>query len=63
MSRVPKGYETDNPAGEYLKLKSFIAMIKIKDTDITSKELIKKTIAAFETLQPLLTFINRALEG
>ena len=27
LSRVPKGYEPDNPAAEYLKLKSFIAMI------------------------------------
>ena len=27
LSRVPKGYEPDNPAAEYLKLKSFVAMI------------------------------------
>jgi uncharacterized protein (TIGR02453 family) len=63
LSRVPKGYEPDNPAAEYLKLKSFIAMINIKDADLASKYLLKKTIEAFETLQPLLNFINRSLEG
>jgi hypothetical protein len=63
LSRVPKGYEPGNPAAEYLKLKSFIAMINIKDADLASKNLLKKTIEAFETLQPLLNFINRSLEG
>jgi uncharacterized protein (TIGR02453 family) len=61
LVRVPKGYEPDNPAVEYLKLKSFIAMINIKDADITSKDLLKKTVAAFGALQPLVEFINHAL--
>ncbi len=62
LSRVPKGYEADNPAADYLKLKSFIAMISFKDADLTSKDLVKKTVQAFETLQPLLAFINEAVE-
>lgn len=61
LSRVPKGYEPGNPAAPYLKLKSFIAMINIKDADLTSKELLKKTVAAFEALQPLLNFINESI--
>ncbi|HEX7846880.1 MAG TPA: DUF2461 domain-containing protein [Chitinophagaceae bacterium] len=61
LSRVPKGYEPGNPAAEYLKLKSFIAMIIVKDTDLTSKELVKKTVNAFEALQPLIEFINEAV--
>jgi uncharacterized protein (TIGR02453 family) len=61
LSRTPKGYEADNPAAEYLKLKSFVAMISLKDMDITSKELVKKTTAAFEALRPLLEFINHAM--
>ncbi len=61
LSRVPKGYLPDNPAAEYLKLKSYIAMIKIKDTDLTSKTLAIKTVAAFESLQPLVEFINEAI--
>ncbi len=62
LSRVPKGYEPDNPAAEYLKLKSFIGMIMVKDSDLTSKDLVKKTVAAFEALQPLIVFINKSLE-
>lgn len=62
LSRVPKGYEADNPAAEYLKLKSHLAMVNISDTDLTSKGLVKKTLDAFEALQPLLGFINRSLE-
>lgn len=61
LVRLPKGYAADNPAGEYLKLKSFVALTTINDTDLTSKELIKKTVAAFEALQPLVHFINHAL--
>ena len=61
LSRVPKGYEPDNPAAEYLKLKSFVAMVALKDADLTSKDLIKKTVAAFEALQPLIEFVNHAI--
>lgn len=61
LSRVPKGYEADNPAAEFLRLKSFIAFTDITDSEITSKELSKKVLKAMETIQPLLTFLNRAL--
>jgi uncharacterized protein (TIGR02453 family) len=61
LIRVPKGYEADNPAAEYLKLKSFIATLNFKDSDLTSKNLLKKTITAFETLKPLLDFMDRAM--
>jgi len=62
LSRVPKGYEADNPAAEYLKLKSFVTMIPIKDAELTSKELSKKVLDAFDALQPLLKFINQSIE-
>lgn len=62
LSRVPKGYEPDNPAADYLKLKSFVAISFFTDADLTSKDLVKKTVAAFEALQPLIEFINKSLE-
>ncbi|MEI9944023.1 MAG: DUF2461 domain-containing protein [Chitinophagaceae bacterium] len=61
LSRVPKGYEPDNPAAEYLKLKSFITMIDVSDKDLTSKDLVKKITTAFEALQPLLVFLNESM--
>jgi uncharacterized protein (TIGR02453 family) len=62
LSRVPKGYDSDNPAAEYLKLKSFIAMRSLSDTELTSKDLVKKTVSTFQALKPLLEFINSAIE-
>jgi uncharacterized protein (TIGR02453 family) len=62
LARVPQGFEKDNPAADYLKLKSWLAMQELKDSDLTSDTLVKKTVAAFEALQPLLMFLNRALE-
>lgn len=63
LSRVPKGYEADNPAAEYLKLKSFITMTNISDKELTDKGLLKQTVQAFETIQPLINFLNEALEA
>jgi uncharacterized protein (TIGR02453 family) len=62
LSTIPKGYEKDNVAIDYLKLKSFIAETKVSDEELTKSFLHKKTIAAFEALQPLLNFINRCLD-
>ncbi|HEV7781519.1 MAG TPA: DUF2461 domain-containing protein [Chitinophagaceae bacterium] len=62
LSRLPKGYEPGNPAEEYLKLKSFVALAPLKETDLSSKDLLKKTLAAFEALHPLLDFINEAIQ-
>jgi uncharacterized protein (TIGR02453 family) len=62
LTRLPKGYEPGNPAAEYLKLKSFIAMIELKDAEVNSGDLVKKTLTAFEALRPVVEFINRALE-
>ncbi|MBS1669426.1 MAG: DUF2461 domain-containing protein [Bacteroidetes bacterium] len=62
LVNVPQGFEKDDPAAEYLKLKSFVGMKKIKEADLTSKELEKQVVEAFEALQPLVEFINRGLK-
>lgn len=62
LSREPKGYEKDNPAIEYIKFKSYVALQPLTDEDMESAALLKKVTAAFETLQPLVEFINKGLE-
>jgi uncharacterized protein (TIGR02453 family) len=62
LSREPKGYEKDNPAIEYIKLKSWVATTSFTDSQLTSNTLAKDIVAAFETLQPLILFLNRAIE-
>lgn len=62
LSRPPKDYEITNPAVEYLKLKSFIVSVKINDEDLLQKNFIKKVITVFETMCPLIYFLNKAIE-
>src|SRR5262245_42528744 len=59
LVKIPKGYEKDNPAAEFLKLKSWLATRPLLDEELQSKSLLKITVDAFETLQPLLMFLNR----
>jgi uncharacterized protein (TIGR02453 family) len=61
LSRVPKGYEADNPAAEYLKLKSVVATASVPDGVLTSKELVGTIAKAFEALQPMIEFVNDAI--
>jgi uncharacterized protein (TIGR02453 family) len=62
LSREPKGYEKDNPAIEYLKLKSFVAMRAVEDAEVLSEKYFKNIVSNFNALMPLIKFINRALE-
>jgi uncharacterized protein (TIGR02453 family) len=62
LSRVPQGFEKDNPAAEYLKLKSWLAISHLDDEVLTSKRLLKKTLEGFSAMQPLIQFLNRGIE-
>lgn len=61
LIKVPKGYAEDNPAIEYLKLKSFTVGCKIADKDLTQKGLDKKVIEAFGLMKPFVDFLNRSV--
>jgi len=61
LSREPKGYEKDNPAIDYIKLKSWIVTMPLSDADLTDKTLMKKVTGAFETMKPFIDFLNHAL--
>jgi uncharacterized protein (TIGR02453 family) len=62
LVNVPKGYDKENPAALYLKLKSFVATRKIPDTLLTTSHLAKEVEQAFTALMPLVKFINRSME-
>jgi uncharacterized protein (TIGR02453 family) len=61
LIRLPKGYEENNPAKEFLKLKSYLAMTNMSEKELSSKKVLKKTLNAFAALQPLVEFINKSL--
>ena len=46
LTRLPKGYEADNPATEYLKLKSFVSMTSLKDSELTIQRPVEKSIGS-----------------
>jgi len=62
LRKVPQGFEKDNPSADFLKLKSFLAMKKIKDADLQGQTLDLQVLEAFDALQPLVEFINKSLE-
>lgn len=62
LVNVPKGYDKENPAALFLRMKSFVATKSITDTEVLSSSLIKEVVLAFKALMPLVKFINRAFE-
>jgi len=62
LTREPKGYEKDNNAIQFIKLKSWLATVALTDADLTNKALVSKIVSAFEALQPFIEFLNRAIE-
>lgn len=62
LVNIPKGYEKDNPAGDFLRLKSFFVTKQIADKQLTQKSLLKQIILDFSTIMPLNKFINRSFE-
>jgi uncharacterized protein (TIGR02453 family) len=62
LVNVPKGYDKENPAAPFLKLKSFVATKNIPDTLLTTPALTKEVALAFKALMPLVKFINRSVE-
>lgn len=62
LKTLPQGYDADNPAIDYLKMKSFIVTSKIDDKDITSKTFVQKVLKSFTLIKPLVDFLNRGVD-
>lgn len=62
LKRPPRGYEKTNPAIDYLKLKSIIAHCTLEEKDVVNKGLVNKVVGIFKELNPLLKFLETALD-
>ena len=62
LVNIPKGYDKENPAVDYLRMKSYIATKNLSDEEILSPKLADEVIQSFKALMPLVKFINRAFE-
>jgi uncharacterized protein (TIGR02453 family) len=63
LSRPPKGYDENNPAIEYIKLKSIVATAPLTDAQVTDKKFVSTVVKAFEALHPMILFLNNALSN
>jgi uncharacterized protein (TIGR02453 family) len=62
LSRPPKGYDIDNPALHYLKMKSFIVTKPFSDAEVMSKGIVKEIAITFKMMKPMIDFMNRAID-
>ena len=62
LVNIPKGYEKENPAAVFLRLKSFVATKNIADNLLQTPQLVNEVNSAFKALMPLVKFMNRAME-
>ena len=59
--RVPKGFESDESAAEYLKLKQFLAGTERPSRFATSARFYSSLTRLFEQLLPFVRFLNEPL--
>jgi len=59
LAKLPQGYAEDNPAIEYLKMKSFTVGRDLTVAEISGKSFAKSTVAIFGTMRPFIDFLNR----
>ncbi len=61
LSRPPKGYDENNPAIEFIKMKSFIVRKSFTDGEVQETGFVKNVAKAFAEMKPLVDFINTSL--
>ncbi|MEK6476730.1 DUF2461 domain-containing protein [Catalinimonas sp. 4WD22] len=61
LKKAPKGYDTDHPNIEMLKLKDYVVIHKLSDEAITDDHFKDKAIQMFKTIEPFVRYLNVAI--
>ena len=61
LSRVPKGFDADDPAADLIRRKSFLLDSMLDPKIATTPELFKEIAIRLETMAPFIEFLNRPL--
>ena len=61
LTRVPNGFEKDDPMAEYLKLKSFNVSHPVSDEVLMNENAAQNFAFIFKSMKPLNDFLNRPL--
>ena len=62
LKKCPKGYDENNPAIAFLKLKSFTITQSLSDADLCSKNAVEKLSKILREADPFIHFLRDALQ-
>lgn len=61
LTRLPRGYDAEHPAGSWLKYQSFTAGAPLADEDVLSPKLPQMLAKHFAAMTPFVRWLNSAL--
>ena len=61
LKRMPRGYDVDHPAGDWLRYQSFTAGCDLKQSEVTTAALADRLEEAFRVLTPFVRWLNTAM--
>lgn len=61
LTNIPKGYNLQHPAAQYLKMKGYFTMRQISDYEIIDIKSFASINSHFKVVKPLIDFLNKAL--
>ena len=61
LKRMPRGFDPDHPAGDWLRYQSFTAGCPVTQSEVTAITLADRLEDVFRTISPLVRWLNRAI--
>lgn len=61
LKNIPRGYDANNPQGEFLKNKSWYVEYPISDEQLLKKDFVHMASEIFVAMQPFNGYLNKAL--
>jgi uncharacterized protein (TIGR02453 family) len=62
LKGVPQGYDPENPAAVFLKMKSFTVTHTFTDEEVMQTNFCTKAATVFKAMRPLVDFLNRSMD-
>ena len=63
LSRVPKGYSSDHPAADILRMKQYLLYVELPPDLATTPALYTEVVKHFRAMTPFVEFLNTPLRG
>ena len=61
LVRPPKGYDENNPAIGFLKMKNFFVSKPFTNAELLDKAFVNKVAKTFKAMKPMIDFLNKAI--